>query len=445
MRIENQIGYSQFALFKQCNRKKGESMEKKRLKKCASLILMFVLAVSDIGVQTSKAAGTTAQTAYEDGYFTGKSKGYRQGTVTVIVRISNGKISTMTAKAGKDKKKYFKKAKTVIKKIVKKQSVSGVDTVTGATKSSKAIIKAAGEALKKAKKRESAIISDAQENTGKNDVETVTDTVLTENKTDGKKPEQENTENGQEENGSGVPETDAVSTENGTTGSTDSITAGTDSNGNSAGNSAENTTGSMNGNIIGNTTENSTNITGNTSTEGTVSDGTQKNPENNTDLSTDNIAGNGEQNAGSSGQNTGNGGQGAENTGQNTGNGGQNTGNTESDKENSKETPSETPDPDTDSSTAVTGWKDGTYTGTGMGMNGTITATVTISGGVVSSVSCSGSDDAPYFDDAKSGIISRYYGCSEASGAPSVDAVTGATYSSAGIISAISSAISQAQ
>jgi uncharacterized protein with FMN-binding domain/cell division protein FtsL len=86
-------------------------------------------------------------------------------------------------------------------------------------------------------------------------------------------------------------------------------------------------------------------------------------------------------------------------------------------------------------------YKDGTFTGTGVGMNGNITVSVTIKDDVITDVSIvSASDDEPYFSDAKSvinTIISR--------NSANVDTVSGATWSSGGIIDAVAAALKSAK
>ena len=91
-------------------------------------------------------------------------------------------------------------------------------------------------------------------------------------------------------------------------------------------------------------------------------------------------------------------------------------------------------------SIANTNLKDGVYTGTGQGFNGPISVRVTVSGGNVVNVEIlSYSDDAPYFNRAKA-IISKMIGKQGGS----VDTVSGATYSSRGIIDAVRDALSKA-
>lgn len=120
-------------------------------------------------------------------------------------------------------------------------------------------------------------------------------------------------------------------------------------------------------------------------------------------------------------------------------------------------TPTKTPDPTVTPEATATpeptaapepteipgaGYKDGTYTGTGEGFNGPITVTITVSQGNIVSASYDGEDDEPEFSDAWNGIYEQVLGRQSADG---IDTVSGATYSSNGLIQAFQSAISQAK
>ena len=87
------------------------------------------------------------------------------------------------------------------------------------------------------------------------------------------------------------------------------------------------------------------------------------------------------------------------------------------------------------------GYVDGTYTGSGTGFGGTITVQVTVSNHKIACINIldASSETASYFANAQ-GVISRII----SSQSPNVDAVSGATYSSNGIISAVQSALAQA-
>ncbi len=85
-------------------------------------------------------------------------------------------------------------------------------------------------------------------------------------------------------------------------------------------------------------------------------------------------------------------------------------------------------------------YQDGTYYGSGTGFEGTIGVKVVIKNGEIASISITQSeDDEPYFSSAKaviSSILSKQ--------STNVDTVSGATYSSVGIISAVRNALAKA-
>ena len=84
--------------------------------------------------------------------------------------------------------------------------------------------------------------------------------------------------------------------------------------------------------------------------------------------------------------------------------------------------------------------KDGTYTGSGMGYNDSITVKVTVSGGKITDIAIVGSDDdEPYFTNARA-VVARILSAQTTN----VDAVSGATYSSKGIMAAVSDALQKA-
>ena len=84
--------------------------------------------------------------------------------------------------------------------------------------------------------------------------------------------------------------------------------------------------------------------------------------------------------------------------------------------------------------------KDGRYSGSGSGFKGDVKVQVDVSGGKISNINIVDNvDDAPYFDKAKSlvgTIISKQ--------TPNVDSISGATYSSNGIKSAVRDALKKA-
>lgn len=100
---------------------------------------------------TSSSTASSSQGAYKDGTYTGSGKGFKGRTTTVSVTVANGKITNVeTVSYGDDRQYYERAASSVIKNIVSKQSTS-VDTVSGATYSSKGIMSAVANALSQAK------------------------------------------------------------------------------------------------------------------------------------------------------------------------------------------------------------------------------------------------------------------------------------------------------
>lgn len=85
-------------------------------------------------------------------------------------------------------------------------------------------------------------------------------------------------------------------------------------------------------------------------------------------------------------------------------------------------------------------YRDGVYTGTGAGFGGQMTVQVTVSGGKITDIQVlSSKDDSPYLQNAcallQNIIVSQ---------STNVDAVSGATYSSAGLIEAVRNALANA-
>lgn len=86
--------------------------------------------------------------AYKDGTYYGTGKGFA-GTMKLKVDISGGKIASISIVSTKDGDSYVKSASSLLDTIVEKQSTN-VDTVSGATFSSRGIIAAVRSALSQA-------------------------------------------------------------------------------------------------------------------------------------------------------------------------------------------------------------------------------------------------------------------------------------------------------
>lgn len=95
-----------------------------------------------------------------------------------------------------------------------------------------------------------------------------------------------------------------------------------------------------------------------------------------------------------------------------------------------------------DSAAAKSGLADGIYTGTAYGYDGDITVKVTIENGKITAIEASSEEeDQWYFEQAEKSVIAGII----ASQSCEVDAVSGATYSSKGIMEAAAGAIAEAE
>lgn len=94
----------------------------------------------------------------------------------------------------------------------------------------------------------------------------------------------------------------------------------------------------------------------------------------------------------------------------------------------------------TDTSTETGALTDGVYEGSGSGFKGSTTVQVTVENGNITNVqTVSTGDDMPYYNRAFSSVVQQIIETQNAS----VDAVTGATFSSNGIMEAVANAIGQ--
>lgn len=96
-------------------------------------------------------SGSESSQKYKDGIYTGSGTGYKGGTTKVSVTVTNGKITNIQILSNQDTPKYFNRVSgTIVDNIISNQSTS-VDTVSGATYSSKGILSAVQNALSEAK------------------------------------------------------------------------------------------------------------------------------------------------------------------------------------------------------------------------------------------------------------------------------------------------------
>lgn len=89
---------------------------------------------------------TPVSSGYQDGTYTGTGTGFR-GDTNVQVTVKNGSITDITVLSYQDDYKYFSRAQSsVLSAIISSQSIN-VDTVSGATFSSRGLIEAVAKAL----------------------------------------------------------------------------------------------------------------------------------------------------------------------------------------------------------------------------------------------------------------------------------------------------------
>ena len=257
---------------------------------------------------------------YQDGTYEGSGTGFR-GTTKVSVTIANDKITKITTVSYRDDKQYYDRAfSTVTKKIVSNQSTT-VDSVSGATYSSKGIMAAVENALSQAK---AALTASTQ---------ATSSAMLAQN--------------------------------------TDAATTGLETTATESGTTATGTTGTTGTTATGTTATGTTGTTGTTATTAATA----------------------------------------------------------------------TPAATVAATTATGQYKDGTYTGSGTGFRGTTKVSVIVAGGKINSVTTvSYKDDQQYYNRAFSTISKSIVSKQTAS----VDTVSGATYSSKGIIQAVAAALSTA-
>ena len=86
---------------------------------------------------------------YKDGVYIGTGAGYG-GTVKVQMTVSGGKITNLEVLSHSDTSGYFNRAKKLLDTVLDKQGTDGVDTVSGATKSSNGLLTAINACISQA-------------------------------------------------------------------------------------------------------------------------------------------------------------------------------------------------------------------------------------------------------------------------------------------------------
>lgn len=109
-----------------------------------AIVIVFILVVGVLGMNS--------EGAYKDGEYKTKAKS-RNGEMIIYVEVSKGKIKNIKIDGEEKDNGILDGVKNIlVPKIIRKQSTEGIDTVTGATISSKAILNGVEEVLVKAKK-----------------------------------------------------------------------------------------------------------------------------------------------------------------------------------------------------------------------------------------------------------------------------------------------------
>lgn len=99
---------------------------------------------------TSYDSSTSIQQEYTDGTYTGSGTGFRNATTTVSVTVSGGKIANIETISHGDTPHYYERTIDVITEEILSSQSTSVDTVSGATFSSRGIMEAVENALSQA-------------------------------------------------------------------------------------------------------------------------------------------------------------------------------------------------------------------------------------------------------------------------------------------------------
>lgn len=120
------------------------------------------------------------QYSLKNGEFIGHAIGFG-GPIRVKVIIKDGKLIDVLILSHQDNNTLFNKASSVIIKILNEQSTVGIDTVTGATYSSKGIISAINAAVQESIKQNNVIVTDKRFVEPENDKNESPDSIVPEN------------------------------------------------------------------------------------------------------------------------------------------------------------------------------------------------------------------------------------------------------------------------
>lgn len=118
---------------------------------CATIMVSQLLIAGNLAKEKTadsvkKTAENDAGGNFQNGIYTGTGEGYR-GKVTVTVKVADGKITELVLDDYADDKSYMERAKNrIFQKMISRQNTD-VDTVSGATYSSNGLIEAVNKAL----------------------------------------------------------------------------------------------------------------------------------------------------------------------------------------------------------------------------------------------------------------------------------------------------------
>lgn len=113
----------------------------------SGLLLMSLTACDDSSSDTS-GSETNADVSYADGVYTGEGEGY-VGAIKVEVTIAEGLISNIEVTEESEDRPYFIDSLEILDDMIDEQTYD-VDTMTGATVTSKGLKRAVKEALEQA-------------------------------------------------------------------------------------------------------------------------------------------------------------------------------------------------------------------------------------------------------------------------------------------------------
>ncbi|MCH4201162.1 MAG: 4Fe-4S binding protein [Clostridium tyrobutyricum] len=100
---------------------------------------------------SQNSVSTSQNTKYKDGTYTGSGTGFNGGTTKVSVTVNGGKITDIKTVSTDDTPRFYQYAESTIPNEIISSQSSSVDTVSGATYSSRGIIEAVQNALDNAK------------------------------------------------------------------------------------------------------------------------------------------------------------------------------------------------------------------------------------------------------------------------------------------------------